>query len=248
MLSMRMLQVISVPAMAGGVLFCTLPVLLLVFGALLFRARRRQEISGSAIRGSRWVFGVGLIALALGLSTTIQALPPLGVLSLGVASIAACAVSAASCAALLSLPLGRALRGLAWGMLAVTALLVVCFPCALWLANSARRVAAYSNSNEKEVQAALAKNPNDAAAHSSLAHLDMMRGDHAGEMAEWRQVLRLEPDNNDALLLLGGRLAQAKRAEEARPLYERLAAGSGPYASTARRWLAEHGTPVSAAR
>ncbi|MDQ2799495.1 MAG: hypothetical protein M3Y13_07625 [Armatimonadota bacterium] len=99
---------------------------------------------------------------------------------------------------------------------------------------------AYSNPNEAEVRAALAKNPDDPAAHSSLAHIDENRRDRAGAMAQWRQVLRVEPDNVDALLVLGAELSHDGRIEEARPLFQRLAARHDDFSATARRWLARH--------
>ena len=83
--------------------------------------------------------------------------------------------------------------------------------------------------------------PNDAAAHASLARIDSLHQNHAGAMAEWQQVLRVEPNNDDALLRLAHELIRAHRPDEARPLYQKLASGNGPYRDTARKWLAKHG-------
>ncbi len=57
----------------------------------------------------------------------------------------------------------------------------------------------------------------------------------------WRLVLRIEPDNKDALMRLDGRLAQQKRIDEARPLFEKLAAANDSYSDNAHKWLAKHG-------
>jgi tetratricopeptide (TPR) repeat protein len=131
---------------------------------------------------------------------------------------------------------------------AVAAALAVCLvllaafmPFNIYLAAEAQRIMAYNNPDEGAVRAALARNPDDTAAHSSLGHILSQRGDETAAMAEWRRVLRAEPDNTDALILLGGELTRAGRVGEARPLFQRLAARGGDIGAGARRWLAGHG-------
>lgn len=114
-------------------------------------------------------------------------------------------------------------------------------PFAIWLPVAAQRDFAYSNPNETEVQADLRKNPNDAAAHSSLARIDHQHRNYFGEMAEWQEVQRVEPDNNDARLLLAHELTRAHRPDEARTLYQKLASGNGPYRDGAQKWLTRYG-------
>ncbi len=221
---------------AGSVVTFTFPVLLLIFGVIMVRAGRRGELAAPVSQASGWVLGAGLVGLALYLAA---ALPHM--LMLGWVSIALLALSGLLCARLLRNPLTRAQRSVSWLLLFSTLFTAAFGGFAIWIAGQALRDFAYNNPNEAEVRAAIAKNPNDAAAHSSLAHLDMMRGDHAGDIAEWQQVLRVEPDNLDALLVLGGQLSQERRISEARPIFLRLAARNDQYSVNARKWLARHG-------
>lgn len=222
---------------AGAVLMCAFPVILLIFGIIMVRAGRRGELAASSSQAGMWLSGIGLVGILLAFAGSNSRLPALNWVAIGLVII-----SAALCGWFLRTPLTRPLKVVA-GLLLFELLFVAAFGSfAIWIAGKAAQISAYNNPNEAEVRAALAKNSNDAAAHSSLAQIDMMRGDHAGEMTEWRQVLRVEPDNGDALFLLGARLTRTGRADEAKPLYQKLAAGNSAYAVSARRWLARHGT------
>lgn len=221
---------------AGSVVACAYPVLLLIFGVIMVRASRRGELASLVFQASGWLLGIGLVSLALYIFAGMYRLPSLGWVAVGLLVL-----SAVFCSLLLRNPLTRLQKSISWILLFNTLFVVAFGSFALWLANRAMNISAYNNSNEAEVRAALAKNPNNAAAHSSLALIDRERGDHVGEVAEYRRVLRVEPDNTDALILLGGRLTQARRIEEARPIFQKLAARNDAYSDNARRWLARHG-------
>lgn len=228
-------------ATAGAVLcFVVFPFLLLTFGVLLMRAARRGEAGAGAVRVGGWLMGAGALSLALYLAGGLSRL-----FTLGWVAVALTVLAAALCGVFLRRPSTRPLRLVSWVLFGDTLLVAAFLPFALWTATvavrMADRIAAYDNPNEPEVRAALVKNPNDAAAHSSLARIDSHRGDHAGEMAEWRQVLRVEPDNLDTLLLVGWRLTQEGKVDEARPLFQRLAARHDQFSASAREWLARHG-------
>lgn len=223
-------------AMIGAAFFYAFPVLLLVFLFLLVRARRRGELAPPPALVAGWLLGVG----TLGLTLSLLGGGARSIVTVWVA-LAVFVVTLVLCGRLLRSPLTRPLRIVSWALFFDTLAVVAFMPFAVWIANEALRVSAYSNTDEAAARAALVKNPNDAAAHSSLGHIEMMRGDHVAEVAEWQQVLRVEPGNEDALFLLGARLAHDGRADEARPLYQKLAAGNGPYANSARHWLARQG-------
>ena len=223
-------------AMIGGLFFCGLPLLLLVFLFLLVRARRSGELAPSPTLAAGWLLGVGALGVTLFLLSGGFRL-----MALAWAALAVFIVAPVLCGRLLQCSLTRPLRIVSWVLFFDTLVVAAFMPFAVWIASEALRVSAYSNTNETVVRAALAKNPNDAAAHSSLGMIDNMRGDQAGAMAEWRQVLRVEPDNADALLLLGGALTRAGKVEEARPLFQRLAARNDQFSANARKWLGRHG-------
>jgi len=220
---------------AGSVVACAYPVLLLIFGVIMVRANRRGELASSVFQASGWLLGIGLVSLALYIFVGAYRLPSLGWVTIGFLIL-----SAVLCGLLLRNPLTRPQKRISWILLFNTLFVAAFGSFALWVAGAAAHSFAYSNPDETAVRAALAKNPDDAAAHSSLAYIDMRRGNHAEEIAEWRQVLRVEPDNVDAALLLGGRLTQAGRIDEARPVFQKLAAGNSPYVESGRRWLARH--------
>lgn len=221
---------------AGSIIACAFPVLLVIFGVIMVRAGRKGELTSPVSHASSGVLGAGLVSLALYFGAALPHMIMLGWIAIGLL-----ALSAVFCGRILRNPLTRAQRSISW-LLLVNMLFTAAFGgFAIWLAGEALHIFAYNNPNETEVRAALARNPNDAAAHSSLAHIDMMHGDHAGEIAEWRQVLRVEPDNLDALILLGGRLSHEGKISEARPIFQRLAARNDKYSVNARKWLARHG-------
>lgn len=237
------MPVLSALGISATLAFVAFPVLLLAFAIFLTRSGRQAQTVPAALRLGRLVLGAGGASLILTGVGSFFRLPIIEWASVGLL-----ALSLVLCGWFLREGQGRPLRGVSWALLTDIFILVIFLPFGIWLANLALKISAYNNFNEPEVRAVLAKNPSDAAAHSSLAQIDMMRGDHAGEVAEWRQVLRVEPGNENALLMLGGKLARTGRMSEARPLFQKLAAGSGPYADNARRWLARHGqsgTPLS---
>lgn len=232
-----MLDFRLVMAMIGTAFCYGLPVLLLVFVFLLIRARRRGEIGPPVPLVAGWLLGVSLLGVTLFLLSG-------GLRLMGMAwgALAVFIAAPILCGLLLRSPLTRPLRIVSWALFFDTLVVAAFMPFAIWIANEALRVSAYSNTNESAVRAALAKNPDDAAAHASLGMIDNMRGDRAGAMAEWRQVLRVEPDNVDALLLLGAALSHAGKVDAARPLFQRLAARNDGFSANARKWLARHGT------
>lgn len=235
-----MLEFLARFAVVAIVAFCLFPALLLAFGILMARANRRAELAPPAARAGRLLLAASVAALALPLIGSIFRTSPIFLVTEWTA-LAVLITGLALCGWLLGRGRVRPLQAFTGALFADMLVLVAFLPLGIWVSGQGQHIAAYSNSNEVEVRAALAKNPNDAAAHSSLAHIDMMRGDHVGEVAEWRQVLLVEPGNEDALFLLGARLAHTGRADETRPLYQKLAAGDGPYADAARHWLARQG-------
>ena len=220
----------------GSVIACAFPALLLIFGVIMVRAGRKVELASPISQASGWVLGIGLGSLAVYFVGGANRLSSLGWVAIGLLVL-----SAVLCGWLLRKPLTRAQRHISWLLFFSTLFTAAFGGFAILVAGEASRITAYNNPNETEVRAAIAKNPNDAAAHSSLAHIDMRHQDHTGEIAEWRQVLRVEPDNLDALILLGGRLNQEGQISEARPIFQRLAARNDKFSVNARKWLARHG-------
>ena len=230
------MPLVTAAAIAATVAFFAFPVLMAAFVVFLMRANRRASRARPPSRLPLWLLGAGSAGLVLLVVGSFASLAAALWVSVGLLG-----TSLVLCGLFLRRSQGRPLQGIAWAMFADLAVLVAFLPVGIWIAVSAAHVAAYSNPNEAEVRAAIARNPNDAAAHSSLAMIDEMRGDRAGQIAELRQVLRVEPDNLDALLLLGGRLTQEGKINEARPLFLRLAARNDKFSVNARKWLARHG-------
>lgn len=235
------MPVLSALAIGASVAFFAFPALLLAFGIFLIRTNQQAQTLPLGL--GRFVLGAGGASLLLVLVGGISRLPIIEWASVGLLGL-----SLVLCGWFLRGSQGRPLRGVTWALFADILVLVAVLPFSIWVANLALNMSAYDNPNEVEVRAALAKNPDDAAAHSSLAQIDGRRGDEAGAIAEERQVLRVEPDNTDALILLGGRLTQTGRIDEARPVFQKLAARNDVYSDNARRWLARHGqsgTPLT---
>jgi tetratricopeptide (TPR) repeat protein len=69
--------------------------------------------------------------------------------------------------------------------------------------------------------------------HSDLADMLAAQGQIAEAAEEYRQVLRLKPEQADAYLGLGLALLREQKAEEARPYLEKAAASSDPDISRA---------------
>lgn len=228
--------------LVAEVIMCAFPILVLVYGILFGLARRHQPLEAGTIRRGWIILGLCLAALVVGISTgfLVRRGGVTGYLIYGVVEIMLL-VAAVQSALLLRQPLGRPLRFGSGALLTNTLFLVLLLPFTVWIAAVGQRVVAYSNFNEAEVRAALRKNPNDPAAHSSLAQIDSLHRDHAGAITEWRQVLAVEPDNEMALFMLGSELTRAHQPEQARPLYQKLAAQNGTFSGSARQWLARHG-------
>lgn len=226
---------LTVVGAAATVAFIAFPVLMLAFVIFLIRTRRR---TGQVSRRPLWLLGTGSASLLLLVFGAFMRLPVVDGVALGLL-----VWSLVLCVLLLRSGQGRPLHKITWAIFADLLVLIAVVPVVIWAATLAAQISAASNPNEAEVRATLARDPNDAAAHSSLASIDEMRGDHAGEIAEFQQVLRIEPDNENALCLLGVRLSKEKRIEEARPLFQKLAAGDNAYSANARKWLVRHGGP-----
>ena len=223
-------------SMAGTVLFAGLPVLLLTFSIIAAWVGRRQELTPQVVQASVWITAMGLVSLALYFLSGIYHL-----LSLAWASVVLLLLAAVLCGRLLREASARPLKIVAWLLLCDLFLVAGYASFSIWIAGEALNSSGDSNPDESAVRAALTRNPNDAAAHSSFAHIEQMRHDMVGAMAEWRQVLRVEPNNTDALLVVGTELSQAGKVNEARPFFQRLAANDGAYSELARLWLEKHG-------
>ena len=89
-------------------------------------------------------------------------------------------------------------------------------------ANTARQIAG-GYSTEADAKAALQKNPGDAFAHITLAHAAQKRDDRAAALQEWREVVRLDPQNGYAQSELGTELLIQKRPGEAKKVFAALA-------------------------
>lgn len=231
-----MSQIMLTAAYVGALISCAFPLLILLFGLLAARAGRRGELTPDVRRVGIWVVCTGALSLVLYSvgAFSRQNAPAWAAVGLVV-------LTAALCGWFLSRSPTRSLKIVSWALFFNTLFVAAFGVFALWIAGEALRVSAYSSTNEAEIRAALAKNPNDAAAHSSLGMIYSRRGDRMRSMAEWRQVLRVEPDNVDALLLVSADLSRAGRIDEARPLFQRLAARHDDFSANARRWLARHG-------
>jgi hypothetical protein len=197
------MPVLTALSLGASIAFFAFPALLLAFGFFLIRSHRQAQTLPPALRLGRFVLGMGGASLLLILVGGFSRLPAAEWMSVGLL-----ALSLALCGWFLRESTGRPLRAVTWTLFADILILVAFLPFGIWLANLALNIAAYDNPNESQVRTALAKNPDDAAAHSSLAQIDGRRGDETGAIAEERQVLRVEPDNTEALILLGGRLAR----------------------------------------
>ena len=230
------MPLLTAAAVAGTAAFFAFPVLMAVLVVFLIRANRRASRAMPLSRLPLWLLGTGSAGLVLLVVGSFASLAAALWVSVGLLG-----TSLVLCGLFLRRRQERPLQGITWALFADLLVLVVFLPFGIWIAVLTAHAAAYNNPNETEVRAAIARNPNDAAAHSSLAHIDMMRGDRAGDIAEWQQVLRVEPDNLDALLVLGGQLSQERRISEARPIFLRLAARDDKYSVNARKWLARHG-------
>ncbi len=228
--------------LVAEVIMCAFPILVLVYGLLFARARRHQPLEKGTIRRGWIILGLCLAALVLSIGTSflMRSSSIAGYLICGIVEIVLL-VAATQSILLLRHPLTRPLRFSSVALLANTMLLCLLLPFSVWIAAVSLRVVAYNNSNEAQVRKALQKNPNDPAAHSSLAQIDSLHRDHAGAITEWRQVLAVEPDNEMALFMLGSELTRAHQPEQARPLYQKLAAQNGTSSGSARQWLARHG-------
>lgn len=221
---------------------CAFPVLALVYGVLLNLDTRRYTVEPAMRRQGRTVFVLCLAGVLLAFSSGlfVRGIGLAALLFYGLLEVLLVAAMVLT-GRFLRQPLRRPLRLASGALLTSEVLLALCLPVLLMVANLAQKSIAYSNFNEAGVRAALRKNPNDPAAHSSLAQIDSLHRDHAGAIAEWRQVLAVEPDNEMALYMLGSELTRAHQTEMARPLYQRLAAQNGTFSGSARRWLARHG-------
>lgn len=221
---------------------CAFPVLVLVYGLLLSRDTRRYTMEPTVRRRGRVVLGLCLSGVLLAFSSGLW-LRQMGAAAVIFYSLLELMLISALVltAWFLRQPLRRTLRLVTGALLTGGMLLAFCLPLLPVIADFAQKGAAYSNFNEAEVRAALQRNPKDAAAHSSLAQIEAQHRNHAGAMAEWRQVLALEPDNEFALYMLGSELTRARQPEQARPFYQKLASGNGAFRDSAQKWLAHHG-------
>ncbi len=218
------------------------PILVLVYGILLGLARRRPPLEERTARRGWIVLSLCLAAIgfAVGGSAVVREAEVAGYVLYGVLELLLL-TAFIQIILLRRQPLGRPLRFGSGALLASSLLLVICVPFGIYLARISLEITAYSNFDEAEVRAVLAKNPRDPAAHSSLAQIESLRNDHAGAIVEWQQGLAAEPDNEMALFMLGSELTRAHQPEQARPLYQKLASGNGAFRDSAQKWLARHG-------
>ena len=102
-----------------------------------------------------------------------------------------------------------------------------------------------------DFEAALARNPTNARALSSLAMMAAESGDVKGALGRWRAAVAVDPGEYAKVLALGGLLLRQGRTTEARAYLELFAAGAPPsrYARElefVRSWLATGKIPARA--
>jgi len=127
-------------------------------------------------------------------------------------------------------------------VLSVCLLVGFFFAWSMNLAKQARRITAYNNPNAPAMLRAVKANPNDAAAHSSLAHYYIARSaTHTPDaIHELREVARIEPQNYEAKYLLAYYLNRTGKKVEAVALYRELAKNGGEWSRGARTYLKKH--------
>lgn len=118
------------------------------------------------------------------------------------------------------------------------------FTAAVPIANAAKRVGLVTQyeANPQAAEAALMKNPDDAAANEGLAQAYMAgKGGKTRDPIEaikyFRETVRIEPDNSGAWLLLGSLLKRSGQTAEAIQIMQKLA-NDKDYGQSARKNLA----------
>jgi len=104
-------------------------------------------------------------------------------------------------------------------------------------ANEAKRIGAYNNPDVAAVRTALARNPNDAAAISSMAFSDIGHSNWAGALPEFQQLVRLEPSNREARFMLAHAQMRTEHQAEARQSFQELALQNDLWGRAAKRNL-----------
>lgn len=96
--------------------------------------------------------------------------------------------------------------------------------------------AIYTNHPVK-AEEVLQHNPNDVNAHAGLAAAYVIKNDKVAAIREYRKVLELQPDNEDATMWLAHLLMSIGQQDEGRHMYQKLATKDDDYGKDARAML-----------
>lgn len=192
-------SILEMPVLAGvaGLVLCAY-----LFFVLWKRARR-------ASFGIPWLF----VTLAPVLNPAWMSAYVFGERYVYLPSVGFCLVAGWACATLWQTVSGR--RKLRTALLAAA-----CGVAALCVLRISMRVLDWQDDITLFTQA-LAAEPSDYRCHDALGLAYWIRGDSSKAELEWQETLRLEPNNNQTLELLGSLYAQKKRLDLAIPLLER---------------------------
>ena len=117
----------------------------------------------------------------------------------------------------------------------------------IMIANLAKRIMAYDNPNPNvpALRAALAHNPNDAAANLCLGRYDFLHHHEQAAIRELQQVAALEPEDSpcksEALQFLSLAERKTGRGDLALTTLRRLATHHDGFGEKAREYVARHG-------
>jgi len=135
-------------------------------------------------------------------------------------------------------------------MIAVVSSLVIgLMVVSVRIANEAKRIGAYSNPDATASRLAVRQNPNNAAAHMSLAHYYNIAGSRYDSQAvqELQEVVRIEPQNREAKFMLAYKLSKINQKAKALQLYQELAQQQDNWGKAALKHLRNTSTGPSIA-
>lgn len=134
------------------------------------------------------------------------------------------------------------------GVIACVCLLLTAFLVFdIKIANESKRIMAYNNPrpNIPALRAAVARQPNDAAAWMNLGRYDYFHHNYGAAVPELQQVTRLEPEssdyNSEALFWLANAQLRTGHDDQARATYQHLATYPDVYGSKAREYMSREG-------
>lgn len=220
----------------GTALFFGVPVLLLAYAVVLIRLRRKRALPRPLLNVSARMMALWLAAIVLFCGAAVIRLPRgyvAGWLAVGLMGLGSVAVLP-----LIRLRLGLPiLPRLGWPLLICGLLLTVFAACDLHVAALAYTIGQYNNPNEAAVRAELSRNSNNAAARSSMAHIDISHGNYQDAAVQLQQLVKLEPDNEEAQFLLAHAQVRTGQRDAAGATLQRLAAQNDDWGRSARRML-----------